>query len=418
MGMDKVIEKKRRPLWQWGVIAAVGALCVMLIANLLSDAAIRTYRVSAQQIVISTVEFGAFEDVIPIRGAVQPFNSVFLDAVDGGVVEEIFVEEGSFVEVGDPLLQFSNSELQLNVALNDTSITEQLNNLSNIANTLETTKINTEREVIETEYRMQTLERLRTRQDRLTQDGLLSRDQYELTLDELAYLEKLLANIRSRQVLENRIREERLEQIGVQMRQLEGNLKLAQSSYENLLVRAPISGQLTSFSVEFGENKTRGQRLGQIDVADRYKIVAQIDEFYVARVAEGQSARFTLAGRDYTATVLKVYPEILEGTFNVDLSFDEAAPADIRRGQTLQMNLTLGSPTQTLLLPVGGFIQDTGGNWAFVLDGTGEFALKRDLRVGRRNNRMIEVLDGLEAGERVITSSYGQMVDMERIQLE
>src|SRR5690606_23506510 len=181
--------------------------------------------------------------------------------------------------------------------------------------------------------------------------------------------------------------------------------------------RAPISGQLTSFDVERGENKTRGQRLGQIDVADQYKIVAQIDEYYVIRVAPGQHARFTLGGSEYSATVTKVYPEITEGTFNVDIEFNDIPPDDIRRGQTLQLNLTLGSPAETLLLPIGGFIQDTGGNWAFVLDSTGEYAIKRDLRVGRRNNRMIEVQEGLEPGERVITSSYGQMADMERIQL-
>jgi len=368
--------------------------------------------------VISTVQYGAFEDVIPIRGAIQPFNSVFLDAVDGGVVEEIFVEEGSFVEKGQPLLQFSNSELQLNVALNDTSITEQLNNLNNITNSLDTTKINTEREIIETEYRLLTLERTKQRQERLLQQGLLSREQFETTTDELDYVTKLLANIRSRQALENRIREDRMQQISTQISQLEGNLRLVQNSYENLLVRAPISGQLTSFTAEIGENKIRGQRLGQIDVTDQYKVVAQIDEFYVTRVAQGQSARFTLSGQEYSATVLKVYPEITGGVFNVDLAFDNGTPPGLRRGQTLQLNLTLGNPVDTLLLPIGGFLQDTGGNWAFVLDASGSFASKRELRTGRRNARMLEVLEGLQPGERVITSNYGQMIDMERIVLE
>lgn len=416
MGMDRVIEKKRLAPWQWALIVIAVAGAGYLVSRLLADASIRTYRVPQEQLVIATVAFGAFEDQIPIRGTIQPFNSVFLDAVDGGVVEEIFVEEGTFVEAGQPLLQFSNSDLQLNVAQNDTSITEQLNNLTNIANGFETTKLNTEREVIETEYRMQTLRRLQSRQERLVRDKLLSAEQYETTLDEIAYLERLLVNIRERQALENKIRHDRQQQIGVQIAQLEGNQQLSQSSYENLLVRAPIAGQLTSFIAEIGENKTRGQRLGQIDIADRYRIVAQIDEYYVVRVITGQRAAFTLAGREYTATVSKVYPEITAGTFNVDLVFDDLPPADIRRGQTLQMNLTLGNPVETLLLPVGGFVQDTGGNWVFVVDASGDFAVKRDLRPGRRNNRMLEVLEGLQPGERVITSSYGQMVDMERIQ--
>jgi len=416
--MDRVIVKQRRPLWQWALLAVVVFAVVWALWRVLEDAAIRSYRVPAGQVVISTVQYGAFEDVIPIRGAIQPFNSVFLDAVDGGVVEEIFVEEGSFVEKGQPLLQFSNSELQLNVALNDTSITEQLNNLNNITNSLDTTKINTEREIIETEYRLLTLERTKQRQERLLQQGLLSREQFETTTDELDYVTKLLANIRSRQALENRIREDRMQQISTQISQLEGNLRLVQNSYENLLVRAPISGQLTSFTAEIGENKIRGQRLGQIDVTDQYKVVAQIDEFYVTRVAQGQSARFTLSGQEYSATVLKVYPEITGGVFNVDLAFDNGTPPGLRRGQTLQLNLTLGNPVDTLLLPIGGFLQDTGGNWAFVLDASGSFASKRELRTGRRNARMLEVLEGLQPGERVITSNYGQMIDMERIVLE
>ena len=418
MSMDRAIVKTRRPLWQWALLLVVIAAAVFMLWRMLSDAAIRSYRIPAAQLVISTAQYGAFEDVVPIRGAVQPFNSVFLDAVDGGVVEEVFVEEGSFVQKGEPLLQFSNSELQLNVALNDTSITEQLNNLNNITNSLDTTKINTEREIIETEYRLQSLRRLEERQTKLMQQGLLSREQYETTNDELEYLAKLLANIRSRQALEDRIRDDRMQQIRVQIGQLEGNMKLVQNSFENLLVRAPIAGQLTSFIADIGENKLRGQRLGQIDVTDQYKVVAQIDEFYVTRVAQGQTARFTLGGREYSATVLKVYPEITAGVFNVDLVFDELTPPDLRRGQTLQLNLTLGNPVDTLLLPVGGFLQDTGGNWAFVLDSSGQNAIKRQLRTGRRNTRTLEVVEGLEPGERVITSSYGQMVDMERIVLE
>lgn len=418
MGMDRVIEKKKMPLWQWGLIGAAVIGAVWFGSNLIADASIRTYRVPAEQLIISTVQFGAFEDLIPIRGTVQPFNSVFLDAVDGGVVEEIFVEEGSFVEAGQPLLQFSNTDLQLNVARNDTTITEQINNLSNISNQLETTKINTEKQVLDTEYKITTLERKEQRQKALVDGKLIRQDDYDATVDELAYQRKVLANIKDRQQLENKIREERLDQIQVQMKKLEDNLAVSQSSFENLLVRAPISGQLTSFPVEIGENKTRGQRLGQIDIVDQYKIVAQIDEFYVTRVSPGQSARFTLAGADYNARVDKVYPEISDGTFEVDLVFEGPEPPDIRRGQTLQMNLTLGNPAESLLLPVGGFVQDTGGNWAFVLDASGEYAVRRDIRVGRRNNRFIEVQEGLEEGDRVITSSYNQMSEMERIQLE
>jgi HlyD family secretion protein len=253
--------------------------------------------------------------------------------------------------------------------------------------------------------------------EELVKDKLVSEEEFQAARDEEIYLEKVITNLKERQELETRIREDRLQQIDRQITQLETNLQLSKSSYENLLVRAPIAGQLTSFPVEIGENKTRGVRLGQIDVVDQYRIVAQVDEFYLSRVVPGQSARFTLGGNEGRVTVAKVYPEVLDGTFTVDLVFEGATPRDVRRGQTVQLNLTLGNPVESLLLPIGGFTQDTGGNWAFVLDSSGEYATKRDLRIGRKNSRMIEVQEGLEAGERVITSSYGSMVDMERIQL-
>src|SRR5690606_37749433 len=297
-----------------------------------------------------------------------------------------------------------------------TSITEQLNNLSNISNSLETTKLNTQRQIIEIEYRILVLERQQQRQERLAAENLVSREQYESVADELDFQRKILENTRARQQLEDRIRENRLAQIASQVIKLEENLALSQGSFENLLVRSPIAGQLTSLPVEVGENKIRGERLGQIDVIDQYKIVAQVDEYYVTRVAPEQSARFMLAGQQYQARVLKVYPEISNGTFQVDLVFEGAMPDNLRRGQTLQLDQTLGNPVEALLLPLGGFLQETGGSWVFVVDAEGDQALRRDIRTGRRNNRYVEVIEGLEARDRVITSSYSRMAQVERVQ--
>lgn len=418
MAMDRVIEKKKLALWQWGLIVVVAAAAIWFIYGLLSDASIRTYRVPQDQLIVSSVEFGAFEDLIPIRGTIQPLNSVFLDAVNGGVVEEVFVEEGSFVEAGQPLLQLSNTNLRLSAAQNDTNITEQINFLSNISNNLETEKLQTERQIIDVEYRIIVLERQKARYDGLADRSLISKEEYESVVDELAYQRKILANAKARQVLENKIRVDRTLQIATQMQKLEENLEVSQSSFESLLVRAPISGQLTSLPVEIGESKTTGQRLGQIDVIDQYKIVAQIDEYYVTRVTQEQTASFTLTGNNFRARVIKVYPEITSGTFEVDLVFEGLPPDNIRRGQTLQMELILGNPVESLLLPLGGFIQDTGGNWVFVLESAGDYAVRREIRVGRRNNRFVEVREGLQQGDRVITSSYAQMLEMERIQLQ
>jgi HlyD family secretion protein len=382
-----------------------------------ASASIRTYRVPEEQLIVSQVEYGAFADLIPIRGNIQPLNSVFLDAVDGGVIEEIFVEEGSFVEAGQPLVQLSNTNLRLSAAQNDTNITEQLNFLGNISNSLETTKLNTQREIIDTEYRIIVLERQRARFEKLVADSLISEQEYDAVIDELAYQGLILGNSSARQEVEEKIRIDRTVQIALQIFKLHENLEVSQSSFESLLVRAPIAGQLTSLPVEIGESKTTGQRLGQIDVVDKYKIVAQIDEYYVSRVALDQSATFSLAGEKFTARAMKVYPEITQGTFEVDLVFQGMSPSNVRRGQTLQMELILGDPVESLLLPLGSFIQDTGGNWVFALDETGAYAVRKDIRIGRKNNRFVEVREGLQAGERVITSSYSQMQDMQRVQL-
>lgn len=414
--MDKVIVKKKLSVWQWGLIAAVIAATAWFLYGMLVDSSVRTYRVPAEQIIVSEVQLGAFEDLIPIRGTIQPLNSVFLDAVNGGAVEEVFVEEGSFVEAGQALLQLSNTNLRLDAARNDTSITEQMNFLSNISDGFGTTKLNTERNLIDTEYRIVVLERQKTRFASLVENSLVSQEEYDALVDELIYQRKVFDNLLARQVLEEKIREDRLIQIATQQTKLEENLKVSRSSFESLLVRAPISGQLTSLTVNIGESKQRGQRLGQIDVIDQYKIVAQIDEYYVTRVTADQGAKFTLSGIEFSASVVKVYPEITGGTFEVDLVFEGLAPANVRRGQTLQMELVLGNPVESLLLPLGGFIQNTGGNWVFVVDGNGEYATRRDVRVGRRNSRFLEVFEGLEEGERVITSSYNQMEDIERVQ--
>ena len=417
MAMDKVIEQKPRPLWQWGIAVLVAATLGSATLLLLRDAAVRTYRVAAEQLTIATVQAGAFEDLIPVRGTIQPFESVLLDAVIGGSVDQVFVEEGAFVAAGQPLVQLSNTQTRLSAAQADAQSTEQLNFLNNITTNFEYQRLATARQIIDTEFRITTLQRQLRRFEALVGDSLISAEEYEAIIDELAYQQQVLGNLQARQRVEDDERERRLEQIADQIQMLTENLEISQSSFDSLLVKAPIAGQLTSFPVEIGESKQTGQRLGQIDVVDRYKIVAQIDEFYVSRVAPLQTATFTLAGQPFQATVDKVYPEITAGTFTVDLVFAGNTPDNIRRGQTLQLELTLGNPVESLLLPVGGFLQDTGGNWVFVLDPSGETALRRDIRPGRRNNRYVEVQAGLRAGEQVITSGYGAMQNVQRVQL-
>lgn len=275
MAMNKVIQKQARPWWQWLLGLITISALVWILYQVITSASVRSTTVPGNQLIISNVQMGTLEDVISVRGSVQPLNSVFLDAVNGGVVEQIFVQEGAFVEAGQPLLQLSNTTLRLSVASNDTAITEQLNNLTNIANGLEMTQLNTEREIINIEYRILTLERQMLRQQELVNERMISQQDFDAIVDDLEYQKRLLVNTQARQALEDRIREDRQQQIAQQIEKLEDNLTLAQSSFEGLLVRAPISGQLTSLPVQIGESKINGERLGQIDVINQYKVAAQ-----------------------------------------------------------------------------------------------------------------------------------------------
>ncbi|MBQ4862202.1 efflux RND transporter periplasmic adaptor subunit [Pseudoalteromonas sp. MMG013] len=413
--MDRIIEKKSKFNLKYGIIAAVSLCAIYLFYVGVSDAAISTYKVKKEQVIISTVKQGVFEDVVPVRGEIEPASTVFLDAVAGGVVEEIYVDNGTMIKKGQPILKLQNSDLYLNVSRNNTSITEQLNNLSNIANNLETKKLVTEKEIIDIKYRIKTLKLDKKRYQVLADDALVSDHQYQAILDELQYRKDLLANLFAKQELEETIREKRIVQIEDQIRKLESNLAISTKSLSNLLIKAPVAGHLTSFSVEIGESKSKGERLGQIDEMGASKIVAQIDEFYINRVRVGQTASFKLNGEEYESVIESIYPEVKNGMFEVDLTIVGGAPEGVRRGQTIQLALSLGQKSESLLLTNGGFLKTTGGNWAFVLDESGEHAIKREIRLGRRNTSVVEVLEGLKEGERVVTSNYASMQDVERV---
>jgi HlyD family secretion protein len=413
--MDRVIEKKSKFNLKYGITATL-SICVMYLFYIaVSDAAISTYKVKKDQIIISEVQRGVFEDVVPVRGVIEPASSVYLDTVEGGVVEEIFIENGSMVAQGQPILRLQNSDLYLNVSRNNTSITEQLNNLSNIANSLETKKLVTEGEIIDIKYRIKTLKLNEKRYQALANDELIAGHEYQTILDEIEYKEDVLVNLLNKQEIEEAIRIKRRVQISEQISNLESNLEISTKSLDNLLVKAPVTGHLTSFTVQIGQSKSKGERLGQIDEIGDSKILAQIDEFYINRVKVGQSASFKLDGVSYDSVVDNIYPQVQNGMFEVDMTIVDGAPEGVRRGQTIQLALSLGQQSESLILSKGGFLLTTGGNWAFVLDKSGEQATKREIKIGRRNTSFVEVLDGLAEGDRVITSNYASMQDVERV---
>jgi len=416
--MDRVIEKtpwqKHRAKLAWligGILLVVGFLWLKPDAG-------RALKVQNDRIVVSTVTRGRFDDYIPVRGQVAPLKTVFLDAIEGGRVEAIHVEDGAQVEAGQLIVELSNTQLQLGVIARESEVTEQLNNLRNTELSLEQNRLEHKRNLVDINYNIIRLEREVKRLQPLVAKNMVDGGTLERLQDELQWYRNRREVTLESQATDERLQKLQMEQLRIAGEQLQRNLELAKRNLEALNMRAPVSGKLTAFDLEIGQALSEGMNIGQIDDPESFKVTANIDEYYLGRVDLEQRATFSTNGRDYTLVVRKIYPQVQNGTFEVDLVFEGAEPDSIRRGQTLQLNLELGSPTETLIIPNGAFYQDTGGNWIFVVAPEGQRAVKRNVRLGRRNVRDIEVLDGLEAGEQVITSPYTNYLDMDRLELQ
>lgn len=417
-GMDRVIEKStwqkyRKPL-TWGVLAV---LALLLFLYFKPDAG-RALKVQNDRIVVSTVTVGEFDDYIPVRGQVTPLKTVFLDAIEGGRVEAIYVEDGAYVKAGDLIIDLSNTQLQLGVIAREAEVTEQLNNLRNTELSLEQNRLEHKRNLVDINYHIIRLSREIKRLAPLVEKDLVDIGTLERLQDEHAwYIAKREITLESQET-DERMQKIQMEQLRTAGAQLERNLEVASRNMQALNVRAPVDGKLTAFDLEVGQALSRGVNIGQIDDPEAFKVTANIDEYYLSRVDLEQTATMSVDGKDFNLMVRKIYPQVKNGTFEVDLVFVDGEPGSIRRGQTLQLNLQLGSPSDSLLIPNGAFYQDTGGNWVFVMTVDGTRAVKRNVRMGRRNLKFIEVLDGLEPGEQVITSPYTNYLDMDRLELQ
>ena len=415
--MDRKIERSSRRPWLYGGIVAV--LAMLAIVWLVSADHSTSYTLDGQRIRTAVVSDGVYEDFIPLRASVEPERTVFLDSIEGGRVEAILVEEGAYVEEGQPLLELSNTSLQLDVIAREAEVSEQLNNLRNTELAIEQNRLALKRDLIEIDYQIIRLERLVERYQELQGNQFISENEYEDAVDELEYWMKRRGVTQESQSQDERIRLAQIEQLRASVEQLEKNLTLARSNLDDLLVRAPRSGQLTSFNAEIGASKARGERLGQIDDVDRFKATALVNEFYLNRVRVGQRAELEVGGNTYELEVSKVYPEVQAAQFEVDLRFEGDAPADIRRGQTLQVRLVLGDTADSAtLLANGAFFNDTGGAWVFVLNPDRSVAIRRDVQLGRRNPNQIEVIAGLIPGDEVITSSYSNFMTVDRLLID
>jgi HlyD family secretion protein len=415
-GMDRIVEKKgltKRVKMMIGGGAATAALAVFLVFAPSGD----SQTVEASRITVSTVSKGVFEDFLPLRGRVTPSLTVFLDAVEGGRVEQILVEDGANVQKGQLLAIMSNAQLQLDVLSREAQVTEQLNIMRGQELALERNRLESRRNLVEADWQLSRLKRQLDRDGALVEKGWVPRKTFNDTKDEYGYHQNRKQVLLESQRTDERLQASQLAQLRAAATTLQKNLEVARANLDSLNLRAPVTGQLSGFTLQVGQSMGRGERLGQIDSPGRNKLVAGVDEFYLGRVQVGQKATVDVGGKTYDLKVTKIYPTVRNGEFEVDLAFLGDEPSGIQRGQTIQTKLTLGDPSPATLIPAGSFYNDTGGNWVFVVSPDGDSAEKRQVRLGRRNSQFIEVLDGLQPGERVITSPYTGLTDKDQLDI-
>jgi len=418
MSMDQIIKKKKWPAKRIITYVAAGAFILLVLYLLIFQTNRSTLNIDSEKLTISTVERGPFQEFIPVMGEVLPVQTIFLDVEEGGLVEKIFIEAGSAVKKGDKILKLSNTSLLMDIMYREAELFQQINNLRNTRLLFEQSRLALERDLADFDFQVEKQKRKFASYQSLFEEKLISRHDFEDTRDEYEMVKNKRRLAAESQEKELDFRQQQIVQLGDAVKRMEDNLQVAKSKLDNLTLRAPITGILTSLPVEPGQSKSPGERLGQIDAPEGFKARAMIDEFYIDRIQKGKPGQFELSGGTYRMVVSRVYPEVREGKFSVDLEFPGTQAPGIRRGQTLHIRLELSDVSEALLLPRGGFFQKTGGNWVFVLEPDGKTAIKREIRLGRQNPDVFEVLDGLRPGERAITSSYDNFGDNERLVLE
>jgi len=418
MGMDRKIEKKKWPPRKIAAIAGGAVFLLVVLYLFLFQFNQSTLNVELERITVSTVTKGPFLEFIPQQGTVMPILRYSLETTEGGRVEKRFLEAGTMVKVGDPIVQLVNTNLLLDIMWREADFVQQ-------SNALRQTRLNMEQykqsllqnmNQVENELAKQktTYERYKTLHD----NKLVSDLEFERIRLDYEYQGRNRDIVAESQKKELEYRGEQLQALEDQLKRMETNLTTSKGKLDDLIIRAPIAGQLTLLEAEIGAFKSPGSNIGQIDVLDAYSVRAQIDEHYITRVEAGQKGDFDLAGKTYDLKVRRVFPAVQNNRFEVDFDFVGQAPPDLRRGQTLNIRLQLGDLTEALLLPRGGFWDKTGGNWVYKLDASGKTATKHPVRLGRYNPEFYEILEGLVPGDKVITSPYESFGDMDRLVLK
>jgi HlyD family secretion protein len=420
MNMDRPIRLPwwRRKLWLQGGIAAMVAVLLIATGALFLGTSERAIRVAAAGVTVARASQDTFHDFIPLRGKVVPMNTVYLDALEGGRVDRIHVQAGDTVTEGQPLVELSNTELELDVLDREGRLVESITQLQAYETQLEQNRVANQKALAQIDYNVARLQRSVIRRNILVADDAEPVEVKDQVQDELDYDVKVRPMQDESNRKQEQLRVQQLPQIHSQLVKLQQDLKITHGKLENLTVRAPVTGRLTAMDLKVGENRNRGERFGEITPETGDKLAAEVDEYYLGRVQNGQIAKIEIGDRTRALKVVRVYPKVTNGTFTVDLAFEDVTPAGLLPGQALQGKLALGADRTAVILPAGAFLERTGGDWIFVLAKDGKSALRRTLRIGRRNDEQVEVLSGLAVGEQAIISDYTGLERIDRIDLK
>ncbi|MGF2411034.1 efflux RND transporter periplasmic adaptor subunit [Ferruginibacter sp.] len=416
--MDRVIEQKTWNSKRILTVAGIAGIVLLIAGAIYFTSGKSRLNVDTERITISEIKKGDFQEFIPVNGIVLPQTTIYLDALEGGRVEEKYVEDGAIMKKDQPILRLSNTDLELSLANQETqvfNVLTQMNISKNNATQNTTGKLN---QMAEVDNALAEAERIYKLNKKLYEQKVIGQQEFLQSENNYNY-----------QVRRKKLTEDILKQDGTSVKlmgdqdkqslaRMQNTLALMRQKVGDLIVRAPIDGQLTSLDAEIGQSKNKGERLGQIDAATGFKVRVDVDEHYISRIFIGLTGGATIAGKDYKLTIKKVFTQVTAGRFQVDMEFNDTIPQGIRRGQTLQIRLALGDETQALLLAKGGFYQQTGGNWIFKVSEDGSKAYKIDIQLGRQNPDYYEVLQGLKPGDKVVTSSYENYGTMQELILK
>ncbi len=418
MGMDRKIEKKKGIRPKHVIYAVAGIAFILLLIKIVKDSNITSLRVDRDKLTIEEVKSGDFDDYIRTNGTVEPISTIYLDAEEGGRVEKILIEEGATVSKGDVILTLENRTVYMDIMNSESNLAQKQNYLRQTRISFENALIDSKRLLLNSEFDIIKKKRNFEQQEALYKDDLVSKEVYLQAKEDYEKAVQLQEINKQKMQNDSLIRITEMNQLEKELEKMDQTLVLVRERLDNLNVKAPVDGQLGMLDAEIGQSIGKGQRIGQINVLTDYKIEALIDEHYIDRVRPDLSATFERQNSLFNLRVKKVYPEVRNSQFQIDLVFTDERPDNIRTGQTYYINLQLGQPEKSLLVSLGGFFNSTGGQWIYVVDPSGDFATKRDIQIGRKNPKYYEVLGGLQAGEKVITSGYDLFGDNDKLILK